>query len=456
MTRAVAFLPAVPVPRCSRGCSRLTRRRPRRRLVAACPVPHPGPTAAPRALAAAFSWLPQHPPAAGLQSLAIRFAKFWKTLGIARGDVVLALACMILPSVLLRVAFRLYGFLLRRLDPEGIRLHRPETYRESMFHTVEHAGLLQLAGALSLSTMGLRLLFASAKRMGVSDPVHVKGGTPLRFRKLSTVFFWAFALSKVKKKLLLRGDALGIRNSRQRFVLDRASDALIAVLLALASLEILNLPLSSLAAAGGIGGLVVGLASKELVENVFGGISLLFTSPFDPGDYVTSSAFSGRIDRIGFYTTRLTDFDGASAVVPNSRITNAVVTNISRTSRRRFNSRYSLRYDDLQAAPHIAASVREKLRAHPLVDKGGYVRSHLTSFGPYSLVLEAKCLVLTKSLDAFLDFQQEAMLMISEAVNEYGAEFKTEFPPLLERDSTGAITSRAGSGSVVSENADSP
>lgn len=365
----------------------------------------------------------------------------------------LAIACLVLPSLLLRMAFRLYMLVLGRYDPEGLRLHRPKTYRESIFYTVEHAGLLQLGGALSLSTMGLKMFFGAAKRLGVSDPVHAKGGTPLRFRKLSAVFFWAFALSKVKKRLLLRGDALGIRNARQRFVLDRASDALILALLVLASLEVLSLPLSSLAAAGGIGGLVVGLASKEVVENIFGGISLLFTSPFDPGDVVTSSAFTGRVDGIGFYTTRVTDFDGASAVVPNSRITNTVITNISRASRRRFQSRYSLRYDDLKVAPRIAESVRDELRAHPLVDKAGYVRSHLTSFGPYSLVLEAKCLVVTSSLDEFLDFQQEALLTISEAVSKFGAEFKTEFPPGLEHGGRGMIESSEDSGSVVSENA---
>lgn len=390
-----------------------------------------------------------------MQGLAEAFGKFLKSAGIARGDVVIALACLVLPSLLLRMAFRLYKLVLGRVDPEGLRLHRPETYKESIFYTVEHAGLLQLGGALSLSTMGLKLFFGAAKRMGISDPVHVKGGTPLRFRKLSAVFFWAFALSKVKKQLLLRGDALGIRNARQRFVLDRASDALILALLALASLEILNLPLSSLAAAGGIGGLVVGLASKQLVENIFGGISLLFTSPFDPGDYVTSSAFSGRVDRIGFYVTRVTDFNGASAVVPNSCITNSVVTNLSRASRRRFDSRYSLRYVDLEAAPRIAASVRDELRAHQLVDKAGYVRSHLTSFGPYSLVLEVKCLVVAKSLDEFLDFQQEALLMISQAVSKFGAEFKTEFPPGLEHGIRGVVDNSTGSGSIVSENGES-
>jgi MscS family membrane protein len=191
-----------------------------------------------------------------------------------------------------------------------------------------------------------------------------------------------------------------------------------------------------MAAAGGVGGLVVGLASKELVENLFGGVALLFTSPFSPGDVVTTSAFSGRIEKIGFYTTNIVDFEGGSALVPNSLITSAVITNLTRASRRRFASRYALRYGDLPAVPKIVATVRERLLAHPLTDTAAYMRSHLTSFGPYSLILEAQCLVKTNSRDEFLDFQQDALLIISDTIAENGAEFETEFPPLL-RDGDG-------------------
>lgn len=210
----------------------------------------------------------------------------------------ISFAFLILPGLILRLLFRIYVFLLSQLDrqtPKPLKLYRPKTYKASMFYAIEHAGLLQLGGGLSLITIALRVLFAAGKRVHISDPVTAKGGTPLRFQRFATVVFWGIAIAKVKKRLLLRGDVGGFRTPRQRFVIDRVSDVAIGVLVALACFDAIGLPIGSLAAAGGVGGLVLGLASKEVVENLFGGVALLFTSPFSPGDVVTTPKFSGRI-----------------------------------------------------------------------------------------------------------------------------------------------------------------
>lgn len=414
----------------------LARRRPRASLSPSLTAPSARLAAVMRPLFGSKNILfgrPDLPPTQRLQIAAKALGKAWVGLKVSRGDMFLSVVCLFFSGALLRGMYSVYRFILGRLDPEGRLVYRPE-YKKSIFRTLEREHLLQIGGALHLATIALKILCACGKGIfGISDPVKALGGTPLRFERLSTVVFWAYTLAKIKERLLLRGDIGAFKSGRQRFVLNRVMDVLISVLVFLACCETIGLPLSSLAAAGGVGGLVVGLASKEIIENLFGGIALLFTSPFIPGDVIVTPAFQGRVAAVGPYTTQIENFDGGKALVPNALITRQIVTNLSRASRRRFSSRYSLRYADMKAVPEIVKGVKEGMLAHPLTVQppSGFVRSSLTSFGSYSLELQAECLVRTNSKDLFLDYQQTILLLIANVIEENDAEFETEFPPEL-------------------------
>jgi small-conductance mechanosensitive channel len=290
---------------------------------------------------------PPPPPQGFLPRVAAHAAvlgKFLASLQLRRGDVVITLACFCFPGHVTRLFYAIYAFLLRRIDPAGKRVFVPQTYEQSVFAALEGSGTLRIGGGLSALNILLRLIFALGKLVGVSDPISMKGGTPMRFQTVATALFAGWMISNVKRSLLMRGDVGGLRSPRQRFVIDRVSDAVIVVLAALACIESSGLPLQSVAAAGGIGGLAIGLAGKEVAENLIGGVAVLATSPFVPGDTVTTADTKGKVMDVGFYMTRLQDFDGTTVSVPNSRWTNAVVTNISRARRRRFMAVYCVRY----------------------------------------------------------------------------------------------------------------
>jgi small conductance mechanosensitive channel len=108
--------------------------------------------------------------------------------------------------------------------------------------------------------------------------------------------------------------------------------------------------LTSTLLAGGFIAIVLGLAAQQVLGNIFGGISLLFTKPFEIGDRITMvissygllgptypheslyPVYTGTVADVGiFYTTLLLD-EGVPTVVPNSQMINALVLNHSKVS----------------------------------------------------------------------------------------------------------------------------
>ena len=78
--------------------------------------------------------------------------------------------------------------------------------------------------------------------------------------------------------------------------------------------------LSGLLAAGGIGGLAIGFAAKDLLANFFGGMLLYMERPFQVGDWIRapSQGVEGTVEDIGMRMTRIRTFDQRPLYVPNS------------------------------------------------------------------------------------------------------------------------------------------
>lgn len=97
-------------------------------------------------------------------------------------------------------------------------------------------------------------------------------------------------------------------------------------------LTILNIPVSSILATAGIGGLAIGFGAQNLVKDVITGFFILFEDHYEVGDYISLDKHSGIVEEIGIRITKIRDFNGDIHIVPNGNITN--VTNHSRGNMR--------------------------------------------------------------------------------------------------------------------------
>ncbi len=83
--------------------------------------------------------------------------------------------------------------------------------------------------------------------------------------------------------------------------------------------------------AGGAMGIVIGLALRNLIVDLFMGMAVNFERPFEIGQVIRlTNGPAGKVTEVNWRTTRLVDSSGDMVVVPNSRIGDAIITNFSR------------------------------------------------------------------------------------------------------------------------------
>lgn len=95
----------------------------------------------------------------------------------------------------------------------------------------------------------------------------------------------------------------------------------------LAALGLFGVNIAGLLAGLGIGGLVVALAAKDSVENIFGSLTILFDMPFALGDWVKIDKIEGVVEEINLRSTKIRTFDDSLITVPNSNLIKASVEN---------------------------------------------------------------------------------------------------------------------------------
>ena len=79
----------------------------------------------------------------------------------------------------------------------------------------------------------------------------------------------------------------------------------------------------------GIGGMAFALASQDTIKNIFGGITIFTDQMFQIGDIIRIGDTEGTVVDVGLRSTRLRTYDNRLVILPNSKLIDAVVTNIS-------------------------------------------------------------------------------------------------------------------------------
>ncbi|HEX6590801.1 MAG TPA: mechanosensitive ion channel family protein, partial [Moraxellaceae bacterium] len=130
-------------------------------------------------------------------------------------------------------------------------------------------------------------------------------------------------------------------------------------------LEKLGYSVAGVMAFGGIGGIAVGFAAKDMLANFFGGLMIFLDRPFSIGDWVRSPDrdIEGTVEHIGWRQTRIRTLEKRPLYVPNSMFASIAVENPSRMTYRRIRETLGLRYDDWNKMADIVARTQAMLLA---------------------------------------------------------------------------------------------
>lgn len=114
----------------------------------------------------------------------------------------------------------------------------------------------------------------------------------------------------------------------------------------------------NLIASLGVGGVAIGFAFKDILQNFMAGLLILLREPFKIGDQIVSGDYEGSVESIETRATMIKTYDGRRVVVPNSQIyTNPVVVNTAFETRR---SQYDVGIgygDDISRAIEVVLDV---------------------------------------------------------------------------------------------------
>ena len=189
-------------------------------------------------------------------------------------------------------------------------------------------------------------------------------------------------------------------------------------------LQTLGYSISGVLAFGGISGIAIGFAAKDLLSNFFGGLMIYLDRPFAVGDWIRSpdKEIEGTVEEIGWRLTRIRTFDKRPLYVPNAVFANIAVENPSRMSNRRIFETIGVRYDDADKIPKIIDDVKAMLREHPEIDANQTLIVNLNKFAASSLDFFVYTFTKTTEWVMFHEIKQDVMLKIIKIIEKNGAE----------------------------------
>jgi MscS family membrane protein len=216
----------------------------------------------------------------------------------------------------------------------------------------------------------------------------------------------------------------------------RVVDLLIIFVGVLVIMHYFGLNPSAALAGLGVGGIAVAFAAQKTLENVIGGVSVIFDQTVRAGDFVKVGDTLGTVQDIGLRSTRIRTLDRSVVSVPNGQIANMTLENLSSRDKCWFHPILSLRHGT--TAPQMR-SVLDRIRA--LLRESKYlesntVRVRLLRFGPTSLDVEVFAYVLTWEWTEFLEVQEELLLRIMECIESAGVQIALPQQTILTIAST--------------------
>jgi MscS family membrane protein len=310
--------------------------------------------------------------------------------------------------------YQLLGFLSRPLRPLFAAWHRRygPSDRQAPDSLPGSIRLLFLAGAIRwlLATLDLPLL---ERQFWVSVSVF------LTIAAVAWILLHLNARAETYLRRRFQGPSVGEVASLLRLA-RRVGDVLVISISVLVSLYYLGVNATAALAGLGIGGIAVALAAQKTLENVIGGLSLIFDKAVRVGDFLKLGETFGTVDYIGLRSTRIRTLDRTILTVPNGQIANVGIETLSARDKFWFHHFVGLRYKTTAAQMRaVVNGVRKLLVGYPGVDLDS-VRVRFLRLGPFSLDIEIFAYVFADDWGCFLEIQEDLLLQVMEVVEKAG------------------------------------
>ncbi len=198
----------------------------------------------------------------------------------------------------------------------------------------------------------------------------------------------------------------------------------VAVIVFLEGGQYLGIPLTTLLAGAGVGGVALALAAQDMLKNLFGSLMILFDKPFRLGERIVAHGYDGVVEEIGLRSTRIRTLTGHQVTIPNEQMARVDIENIGRRPHIRRHTNLRLPIDTSpEKADEAVAIVRGILEDHVGQAPDFPPRVFLDEFNEDSLNLKVLYWYHPPNYWDFLALSQQVNLEIKERFAAAGIEF---------------------------------
>jgi MscS family membrane protein len=172
----------------------------------------------------------------------------------------------------------------------------------------------------------------------------------------------------------------------------------------------------------GLGGLAIALAAQETLSNLLASFIIFVDKPFKAGDFISVTDISGTIEKVGFRSTRIRTLEKSLLTVPNKKMVDNPLNNISQSSFRRVKFSIGVLYGTTSGQlKKVCTEISAVLSQHEMVEDGYTVK--FSDYGASSLDILIIYLVKTNEWDVMMVVKEEINYKVMEIVEANGTGF---------------------------------
>jgi small conductance mechanosensitive channel len=192
------------------------------------------------------------------------------------------------------------------------------------------------------------------------DSITISSGAAIKALVTFLAFGAAYTLTRVTKRFIKHGARRDAISAHQREVLHHVVQVAVYIPAFLFSFALWNFNPGNVLIGAGALGIVLGLAARQTLGAVLAGFVVLFSRPFEVGDWVEIDEEEGIVTDISIVNTHLRTFDDEEVMIPNDQVTTESIVNRSRNGRLRIQVDVGVDYDtDIGNAATVAQEAME-------------------------------------------------------------------------------------------------
>ena len=200
-------------------------------------------------------------------------------------------------------------------------------------------------------------------------------------------FIFKLIIKMILKTVKKRLNKKPVQSAFQSFTLSILK-AVMWIIVFLLFLQVLKVPLSPVVAAIGTLGLGVGLALKDHMSNIAGGVMIGVNDLFSVGDYIKCGGTEGLVVKVELFSTRLKTVDNKLVFVPNATFSSNSVYNYTRENLRRVDISIGVSYNS--KLDDVKQILLDMMAANELIKKEPAAFAGVTDYGDSSVNLTVR------------------------------------------------------------------